>query len=211
VLVDTHLQVLFSLQRRATVQLERCSWQNLRWLPSASRRVWEFFANCALHCSPQMIIMGWRNAAVLAAEVTSLNHEQYSTLAGTQVQTLLQHYVCCHTRRPSAVPIYEHMRHYATSRKVSGSIPDVTGFFTWPNPSSRTMVLGSTQPRTEMSTSNLPGRKGRPARKAGNLTAICESTVYKMWELRRFTTLRASMACYRIALPFFLTVLFYCL
>jgi hypothetical protein len=38
------------------------------------------------------------------------------------------------------------LRHYVTSRKVAGSIPDVTGFFNWPNPSSRTMALGSTQP-----------------------------------------------------------------
>jgi hypothetical protein len=28
--------------------------------------------------------------------------------------------------------------------------------------------------RTEMSTKNLPGGKGPPARKADNLTAICE-------------------------------------
>jgi hypothetical protein len=30
---------------------------------------------------------------------------------------------------------------------------------------------------TEMSTRNLPGGKGRPARKAHNLTAICEPIV----------------------------------
>jgi hypothetical protein len=36
------------------------------------------------------------------------------------------------------------------------------------------MVLGSTQPLTEMSTRNLPGGKGRPTHKADNLTAICE-------------------------------------
>jgi hypothetical protein len=47
-------------------------------------------------------------------------------------------------------------------------------FFNWPNPSSRTMALGSTQPPTEMSIRNLPGGKERPARKAENLTAICE-------------------------------------
>jgi hypothetical protein len=35
-------------------------------------------------------------------------------------------------------------------------------FLYWPNPSSRTMALGSTQPLTEMSTRNLPGGKGRP-------------------------------------------------
>jgi hypothetical protein len=58
------------------------------------------------------------------------------------------------------------------------SIPDeVTEFFNWPNPSSRTMALGSTQPLTEMSTRNLHGGKGRPARKADNLTAICEPIV----------------------------------
>jgi hypothetical protein len=35
-----------------------------------------------------------------------------------------------------------------------------------------TLALGLTQPLTEMSTRNLPGGKGRPARKADNLNAI---------------------------------------
>jgi hypothetical protein len=39
------------------------------------------------------------------------------------------------------------------------------------------MALGSTQRLTEMSTRNIPGDKGRQARKADNLTSICESTV----------------------------------
>jgi hypothetical protein len=39
------------------------------------------------------------------------------------------------------------------------------------------MSLGSTQPLTGMSTRNLPGDKGRPARKADNLTAIYEPIV----------------------------------
>jgi hypothetical protein len=51
------------------------------------------------------------------------------------------------------------------------------GIFNSPDPSSRTMALGSTQPLTEMSIRNLPTRKGRPARKADNLTANCESIV----------------------------------
>jgi hypothetical protein len=46
---------------------------------------------------------------------------------------------------------------YATSWKVAGLIPDVIEFSNWPNPSSRTMALGSTQSLTEMSTRNLPG------------------------------------------------------
>jgi hypothetical protein len=40
-------------------------------------------------------------------------------------------------------------------------------------PSSRTVALGSTQPPTEMSTRNLSGGEGRPARKADSLTTIC--------------------------------------
>jgi hypothetical protein len=40
------------------------------------------------------------------------------------------------------------------------------------------MAQGPTQPLTEKSTSHLPGVKGqRPARKADNLTAICEPIV----------------------------------
>jgi hypothetical protein len=39
------------------------------------------------------------------------------------------------------------------------------------------MTLGSTQPLVEMCTRNLPGGKGRPVRKADNLTAICEPTL----------------------------------
>jgi hypothetical protein len=40
--------------------------------------------------------------------------------------------------------------------KVAGSNPDEMDFFNLPNPSSRTMALGSTQPLTEMSIGNLP-------------------------------------------------------
>jgi hypothetical protein len=59
--------------------------------------------------------------------------------------------------------------HYATSRKVAGSIPDeIIVFFNWPNPSSRIMAVGSTPPVTEMSTRNLSGGKGRPACTADN-------------------------------------------
>jgi hypothetical protein len=57
------------------------------------------------------------------------------------------------------------------------------------------MALGSTQPPTEMSTGNLPGGKGRPARKADNLTAICELTVPQPYGPSRPLT--------GIALPYF--------
>jgi hypothetical protein len=39
------------------------------------------------------------------------------------------------------------------------------------------MGLGLTRPPTEMSNRNLPGSKERPARKAENLTAICDPTL----------------------------------
>jgi hypothetical protein len=51
------------------------------------------------------------------------------------------------------------------------------GFFSLPDPSSRTMALGSTQPLIEISTRYLAGGKERQARKADNLTAICEPIV----------------------------------
>jgi hypothetical protein len=48
------------------------------------------------------------------------------------------------------------LRHCATNRQVAASIPDgVGGFLHWHNPVCRTMALGSTQPLTEMSTSNI--------------------------------------------------------
>jgi hypothetical protein len=48
------------------------------------------------------------------------------------------------------------LRHYATSRKIAGSSPDEVDFYNLPNPSSRNMTLGSTEPLTEISASNLP-------------------------------------------------------
>jgi hypothetical protein len=55
-------------------------------------------------------------------------------------------------------------------------------YFNWPNPSSRTMALGSTRPVTEMSTRNFPGwlNGGR------HLRSDC---LDKMWDPRRLTTL----------------------
>jgi hypothetical protein len=39
------------------------------------------------------------------------------------------------------------------------------------------MALGSSDPLTQMSTSNLPATKKRPALRADNLAAICEPNV----------------------------------
>jgi hypothetical protein len=58
--------------------------------------------------------------------------------------------------------------------------------------------LGSTQLLTEMSARNLPEGKGRPARKADNLTTICEPI--------RLTTLWASTACYKDSFTFVIII-----
>jgi hypothetical protein len=56
-------------------------------------------------------------------------------------------------------------------------VSDEVDFFNLPNPSSRTTVLASTQPLTEMTTRNYPEGKKRPARRADNLAAIYEPNV----------------------------------
>jgi hypothetical protein len=48
------------------------------------------------------------------------------------------------------------LRYCATNQKVAGSIPEgVVEFFIYINPSDRTIALGSTQPRAEMSTRSI--------------------------------------------------------
>jgi hypothetical protein len=53
-----------------------------------------------------------------------------------------------------------------------------------------------------MSTRNLPGVK------SDNLSAICVSIVYKMWEPRRLKTLCASTACLRDSFTFIIVYVY---
>jgi len=81
------------------------------------------------------------------------------------------------------------LRHYATSHKVAGSIPDgVIEICLWYNPSGRTMTLGPTQPLTEMSTRDISwggGGKRRPVRRADKLsTFMCRLS----WNLGAWTS-----------------------
>jgi hypothetical protein len=73
------------------------------------------------------------------------------------------------------------LRHYDTSRKVAGSIPDeVTEYFHLAKSFQTHYALGvdSASNRNEYQKIFL-GEKERPARKANNLTAISEPIVYK--------------------------------
>jgi hypothetical protein len=68
------------------------------------------------------------------------------------------------------------------------------------------MALGATQRLTEISTRNLSGGKGRPARKADNLTAVCRLS-------RKRGSLDVSEPCGHVprkALPFYYEVGVYC-
>jgi hypothetical protein len=65
--------------------------------------------------------------------------------------------VCVQHSQTKAVTLWRSwLRHCATIRNFAGSIPDgVAGVSHWHNPSDHTMSLGSTQPVTEMSTTNI--------------------------------------------------------
>jgi hypothetical protein len=62
-------------------------------------------------------------------------------------------------------------------------VQDEVNIFNLPRVSGRTMVLGSTQPLTEMSTRKFRGGKKRPARRADNLAAVYEPNVRKCGNL----------------------------
>jgi hypothetical protein len=87
-------------------------------------------------------------------------------------------------------------------QKVVDSSPDEVielFFFNLPNPSSRTMILGLTQPLTEISTRKCFWGVERDR----NLTAICEPIIYAVWDPQHFTTLQTCTACYRESFTYF--------
>ena len=84
------------------------------------------------------------------------------------------------------------LRHYATSRKVAGSIPiGVIGIFHWHNPSSHTMALGvnSASNRNEYQEYFLGGKGGRCVALT-TLPPSCASCL-EIWEPQPPGTLRA--------------------
>jgi len=79
------------------------------------------------------------------------------------------------------------LRHCATSRKVTGSIPaGVIGIFHWHNPYGHTMSLGLTQPLTGMVSGIFPGGQRLLVCRADNCTTfMCQLS----WNLGASTSL----------------------
>jgi hypothetical protein len=116
----------------------------------------------------KLLLWRWNSTLQYSALVTSSLCKRHSVWVQMQFQqlelppmSLLRHVTWTSSLVRSIHAVALWLRYCATNRKVASSIPDgVIGTFHWHNPSDRTMVLGSTQPLTEMSTRSLPGGKG---------------------------------------------------
>jgi hypothetical protein len=94
------------------------------------------------------------------------------------------------------------LRHCATNRMIASSIPDdVTGLLLCNehNPSGRTIVLGSTQPLTEMSSRNISWGKG--GRCVGLILPFSCADFIEILDPQPPGTLRVCKVCNGIALP----------
>ena len=96
-------------------------------------------------------------------------------------------------------------RHCATSREVAGSIPDsVIGIFHWHDPSCRTMVLGLTQPPTDVNTSNISCWVKAAGAQGWQPYHLHVIIVLKYGSLNLLESSGPVQACNGIALPFYL-------
>jgi hypothetical protein len=95
------------------------------------------------------------------------------------------------------------LRHCITSRKVAGSVPDgVIGLCHWNNRSGRTITLGLTQPRIEMSTRCISWGKGGRCVRLTTLPRSC-AVVMKYGNLNFLEPSGPLQACNGYVLSFF--------
>jgi hypothetical protein len=80
------------------------------------------------------------------------------------------------------------LKQNSASQKVRGSIPNVTGFFNWSDPSSCTKALEETYPLTEMSTRKLPGGKKGWCMRLTSPPSVSQLST-KMWKPQHITTI----------------------
>jgi hypothetical protein len=128
---------------------------------------------CILKFAGTYINLGlWTQVCVHSPTIRSLGVSEYARhmpWCDVRYCNIYRHFLETNVILRSTIRLYMYImlwctiqlpdsEHYATSWKVAGSSPDEVDFFILPNTSSRTMVLGSTQPLTEMSTRKLPGR-----------------------------------------------------
>jgi hypothetical protein len=127
-------------------------------------------ASCSLHCrfvshSLPFQILLHLHTVKSASSFPSLNQKSYFTFClQISANSLL-----CLGARGNAVGWGTRLQAGRSRVQVPMRSLDI---FNLPNPSSQTTALGSTQPLTEMSTRNILGGKGRPARKADNLPIV---------------------------------------
>jgi hypothetical protein len=94
------------------------------------------------------------------------------------------------------------LRHFATSRKFSSSIPGVVvGMFHWHNSSGRNMALGSKWYLTKMSTRNILGGKDGRCVRLTTLPPSCADCL-EIWRPQLPENLRACPGLYRDCFTF---------
>jgi hypothetical protein len=149
---------------------------------------WLFIHTCTNYTLTPDLLLGSFGRLFMEADLL-ISKTIYIWLDMDLLVLRLRNYYCYVSFTVHAVA--QRLRRCVTNRKVAGSIPDgVIGIFHWHNPSGRTMVLGSTQPLTEMSTRNISWGKGGRCVGLTTLPPSCADCL-KIWEPQSPGTVRA--------------------
>jgi hypothetical protein len=115
-------------------------------------------------------VVGLERGPLSLVSITEELLEWKSSGSGSRKQRLTALAIRCADHATSSI---------ADMRQTLGRYSSLADFLNVSNHSNRTMALESSHPLTKISARNLPGVKKLPARRADNLTAICESNVWK--------------------------------